>query len=639
MKRNQIPLEQKNIVNYIEAAEAYKDTSWWEQEENEDLFWTLGDAREQVFKCYSFNGDGRLLITGDFFGKYLSPATEKVEKVDIVVPLQEYAEAVLHTCHSDKVSVIVEKYGTWESDQQYDYALVNMDEVLDFDWNNSYEFDRLVDPAIAHLKEEGRLLLFARGDYLYHIERLLYSKEFRYMHYCDPLKNGGAFIEASKVDNLTELVEPKYSPLLDHKWVRNHYFPTKGGQLFDQDLPVIDKVKEVEIDLLRELTRVCRENDITLYPIYGTLLGVIRDGGMIPGDDDIDVALMRDDFEKLKSLSDCFKDKYFLQTPYNDDCFYGGYIKLRNTQTTAIHPQNEFVDCCEGIGIDIFPIDSTYADKAKEYKKQKRIRTYQRLLYASSYGFFKRFKDMPMLKWKTYKYMGILLDRLGVRRKDLLDKLYVQMQKGDSSIDRKGIYCHYAMGNVENAKYVQASSFDKCFTLNYEGVDLSVPKGWNDLLIGFYGTQFKERIGFNEGKQRHGFYDVDVPYTVYKERFGGLKDPDSITEDVVIFGDGSLFKACLGYYKERVHITHLVLLPGEEPMDPVMGMQVEDWEEFCRQNIDKSTYRPVICSGNARAAERVLVDAGYERYFIFWYERNWMLYANQTQIWKEIQQL
>ena len=639
MKKDTITPDERCRMNYLNFPDERARNLWLIQDEREELSWNLGDMCNHMVDVYRFVTSKSLLLVGDFFGKYLTPISNQVANVDIVVPLQEYAEAILHRCHGKNVNVIVEEYGTWKSDKQYDYVMVNMDEVLDFDWNNTYEFDCLVDPAISHLKEDGRLLLIARGDYIYHIERILYSKGIKYMHYCDPLKNGGAFIEASRIDNLTELIEPEYSPLIDHKWVRKHYLPTRGGELFDQDLPVIEQVKEVEVDLLRELTRVCQENDIHLYPIYGTLLGVIRDGGMIPGDDDIDVALMREDFEKLISLQNQFTGKYFLQTPYNDNCFYGGYLKLRNTQTTAIHPQNEFVDCCEGIGIDIFPIDVSYTDKVKEYKKQKKIRMYQRLIYASSYGFFKRFKDMPMLKWKKYKYLGILLDKLGIHRKELLDKLYYEMQKGDDSNGRKAIYCHYAMGNIENAKYVQASDFRDNYVLNYEGVNLEVPGGWKELLTGCYGPQFMSRVGFYEGKQRHGFYDVDTPYTIYKERFGGLKNPGSIAEDIVIFGDGSLFSSCLSYYKEKVNITHLVLLPGEEPMQLVLGIPVETWEDFCQQDIEKSTYRPVICSGNARAAERILVAAGYDRYYIFWYERNWMLYANQTQIWKEIQQL
>ncbi len=182
-------------------------------------------------------------------------------------------------------------------------------------------------------------------------------------------------------------------------------------------------------------------------------------------------------------------------------------------------------------------------------------------------------------------------------------------------------------------------AFEGTITLQYEGIPMQVPSGWDGILRGFYGDGYLSRTGFTEWKRRHGFYDVNVPYTVYKKRFGGLKHPERIEKPIVFFGDGSVFKACLSYYKDRVKILHLVQLPDEEPMKPVMGIPVEGWEDFHKLCLDRSSYRAVICSGNARIAEKILQKAGYEEYYIFWYNREWMLYANQSQIWKEIRGL
>lgn len=126
--------------------------------------------------------------------------------------------------------------------------------------------------------------------------------------------------------------------------------------------------------------------------ICGTLLGAVRYGGRIPGDDDIDVALLREDYNKLLEYSDEFFGEYFLQTPWNDNCFYGGYLKLRNTNTTAIHPQNWWVDCCEGIGIDIFPLDSGYKNNILENGK-KREYFYYKDFYLQKHMVFQEFQE------------------------------------------------------------------------------------------------------------------------------------------------------------------------------------------------------------------------------------------------------
>ena len=247
------------------------------------------------------------------------------------------------------------------------------------------------------------------------------------------------FIEASRVDNLCNIKranvlfdESFELPVLGFDWKKQGYsdlweavnkcryeadHTAKIEQRrsyvmqIDQDAKVVENVVQIELELLRKLKEVCDTHHLRLYAMYGTLLGAVRHAGMIPGDDDIDVALPRKDYQKLLALQKEFSGEYFLQTPENDDCFYGGYLKLRKRGTTAVHPQNWWVNCCEGICIDIFPIDSGFVDKKKEAAKRRNIKLLQRMLYAKAYGYFPRFKDMKMLEWKAYKSIGKSLSR------------------------------------------------------------------------------------------------------------------------------------------------------------------------------------------------------------------------------------
>ena len=632
----ELPKEDRLFIAYMNSflhGDEYGDT-FLENDNRDDLYWSLGSIRRHSFSFFPVKEGAGLLLVGDKFGALTGIACEKAAYVDAVVPMEEYAMALQHRYVSrTNLHIIVKEYDDWNLEKKYPYALVNLDYSCGYTIQDSYEFDRLVSPAVKHLCEDGKLLITARGDCLWNIRRLLYQIGFCYWQDCDPLGNGALFIEASRRDNLSDWQPLMPSPLINDKWVRKHWIPARGGDMLDQDRERIRQVVEVQIDLLKKLLQVCGENKLKVYPMYGTLLGIIRDGGMIAGDDDIDVAMPRQDYDRLMQLTDKFDGKYFLQTPYSEDCFYGGYTKLRNRETTAIHPQNEWVDVCEGIGIDIFPMDRSYRDKDREEKKCRKIQIWQRLLYAKSYGYFRQFKDMPLLRWKFYKYLGKLIDR-----EKMLMKLNCLMMQGDENADNLAIYCHYGINSENATRYLTASAFRKTIPLMYEGVQMQVPTEWDQLLRGLYG-EYGVRLGFAEGKWRHGFYDVNTPYNVYKKRFGGLKHPEGIHEPVVLFGDGSVFKACLKYYNSRVQISHLVQLPGENKMEQVMGIPVESWEDFKALQLPEESYRAVICSGDAREAEHILQQAGYKNYYIFWYNRNWMLYANQTWIWREIQQL
>ena len=633
--REKTTSDSKMVINYINSMSNEYGDYFMQKDYREDLYWKLSSIRRHSFSFYMMDENSHILVVGDYYGTLVGSASEKAKQVDVVVPTIEYANAIKKRYYKrENLRIKSEEEEVYILEKEYSYVCAYLEDLCGYDWNNPYKFMRILNPAICHLQENGKLLLWIRGDRLYDVQRLIYNMGFTYSQYCDPLGNGAYFIEASKVNNLSQLETEYPSPMINDKWVRKHWFFGRGGEIFDQDKKLIDDVKKVEIDLLQKLVEVCEENHLSVYPVYGTLLGVVRDGGMIDGDDDIDVVMARSDYNKLLQLKEQFSGKYFLQTPYHDDCFYGGYTKLRNIDTTAIHPQNEWTDACEGISIDIFPMDSSYTNPKKEMRKRRKIHHLQRLLFAKSYGYFKEFRDMPMLKWKFYKYLGKLLDR-----DKLIDKLYCIMQSGDENTDQGAIYCHYGHDAAAAARYIDRKAYQDTISLNYEGVTLQVPTDWHNLLCSFYGDGYGNRMDFNEGKRRHGFYDVNVPYTIYKKRFSGLHYPTTIKEPIVLFGDGSIFNACLSYYKDKVNIAHLVQLPEEEVRKPVMGIPVETWEEFEEKGLNKTSYRAIICSGDVRYAEKILSKAGYEDYYIFWYNRDWMLYANQTQIWREIQNI
>ena len=117
------------------------------------------------------------------------------------------------------------------------------------------------------------------------------------------------------------------------------------------------KVWAVELKLLDYFDQLCREHNLRYYIAYGTLLGAVRHQGFIPWDDDIDVVMFRDDYEKLKVIAgEVVEYPYFFQNSYTDTMIWA-FAKLRDSRTTAIEFPDFPSEFHQGIFIDIFPLD------------------------------------------------------------------------------------------------------------------------------------------------------------------------------------------------------------------------------------------------------------------------------------------
>ena len=117
------------------------------------------------------------------------------------------------------------------------------------------------------------------------------------------------------------------------------------------------KLWAISLDLLFKFDEVCRKHHIKYMLAYGSLLGIIRHHGFIPWDDDIDIFMVREEYEKLKSLKGEFSNPYFLQFPGDDGYLYS-FAKLRNSNTTALSDAFRFETFNQGMPLDIFILDN-----------------------------------------------------------------------------------------------------------------------------------------------------------------------------------------------------------------------------------------------------------------------------------------
>ncbi|MEG2800856.1 MAG: LicD family protein [Longicatena sp.] len=129
----------------------------------------------------------------------------------------------------------------------------------------------------------------------------------------------------------------------------------------------LKELQQLEFEMLIDFDHVCRAHKLRYSLFYGTLLGAVRHQGYIPWDDDIDVVMPRDDYEKLLALpKEVFHKDYEVWEHRKTQGYVHPIAKLVNTKTKLIEKLN--IDTIKPIGVylDIFP-----ADKVPSSTKQK----------------------------------------------------------------------------------------------------------------------------------------------------------------------------------------------------------------------------------------------------------------------------
>ena len=118
------------------------------------------------------------------------------------------------------------------------------------------------------------------------------------------------------------------------------------------------RMQMIQLDMLAELDRVCRKNNINYVIFAGTQLGAIRHKGYIPWDDDADIAMLREDYEQFKKVADQLDSSVcYFQDHSTDPGYIWGYGKLRRTGTTFVRAGQEHLTGKTGVFIDVFPLD------------------------------------------------------------------------------------------------------------------------------------------------------------------------------------------------------------------------------------------------------------------------------------------
>lgn len=136
-----------------------------------------------------------------------------------------------------------------------------------------------------------------------------------------------------------------------------------------EELTIQDKHRII-FEIMKDIDRFCRENDIKYTISAGTMLGAIRHGGFIPWDDDADLFMLREDFDRFVKIYKSPKYHLLYNTRTKDEYLASGYAKVSDP-TTAVDNSRSLTNY--GVYVDIFPLDAVPEDPDEQHRYMHKV--------------------------------------------------------------------------------------------------------------------------------------------------------------------------------------------------------------------------------------------------------------------------
>lgn len=274
------------------------------------------------------------------------------------------------------------------------------------------------------------------------------------------------------------------------------------------------KVQMVQLELLLEFDRICKKHDIPYQLFAGTLLGSVRHKGFIPWDDDIDLAILRKDYNRfLEIVPKELDERYFLQTYETDKEYYKQSGRLRRNNTLMLQELYEPFDIHHGIPISLMPIDNIKPDsffgKAHRVLYQTLYNNLWRLNNARAIENCQREEN---LKKKTVRY--ILHGVSKFIPKSLTDRLHEKAATLYSNEETEYV-SHLTNGATKkrfHAYKMKRRDFYDTIPGEFEGHHFPIPRNYEEVLSNLYGDW--QKLPSEEDREpHHGVIEIDFNYS------------------------------------------------------------------------------------------------------------------------------
>ncbi len=283
--------------------------------------------------------------------------------------------------------------------------------------------------------------------------------------------------------------------------------------LYDLQMNTLQQLQQTELQILKKFIEICSKLDIQWFVVYGTAIGAVRHNGFIPWDDDIDVGMLRPDYERfMQEAEKHLPEELSIQSIRTDPDYNLLHAKIRHSGTTYLEAGWETRKGNQGVFIDIFPLDYIPEAPLAKWIFLKRIRLYQVLVSI----FTEKEAGIPMRKKSGLKGMVLQIAKIVApwfwsNAKSVARKLESMLCKSKTSGCVKDC-------EVRSIEY-RTDWFNGTKKHRFEDIEVNLPCQYDAYLTTVYGDYMTpppedQRIPLHI----QGIVDCEKPYTHYTNR-------------------------------------------------------------------------------------------------------------------------
>lgn len=253
----------------------------------------------------------------------------------------------------------------------------------------------------------------------------------------------------------------------------------KEKNIHYEEVTDISEIQQMELGIMEYIHEVCQKIGVKYFLAYGSLIGAVRHQGFIPWDDDMDICMLRDDYEKLQDYMIAHPDeRYELMSYKNNVNYVYPFMKVQDNHTYLVE-EDVRIDSDMGIYVDIFPVDGYEDDQAFKDKMTKIIKKRQLSCYT-----FKGITNTKSLVNSIIRYISVIIFYFTNTNKYVsqIDELAKSRKVEDYELVDYVVYkdMNKPVWKREWLEQVEAGSF--------EGKEFMIPKHYHEILTSDYGN-------------------------------------------------------------------------------------------------------------------------------------------------------
>ncbi|WP_282806313.1 LicD family protein [Lactobacillus isalae] len=265
------------------------------------------------------------------------------------------------------------------------------------------------------------------------------------------------------------------------------------------------KVQEYEITILEQFDKICKQYNLNYTVAAGTMIGAVRHKGFIPWDDDIDVYMLRKDFNKLREIAPKELPKnMFYQSHHTDSEYYYLFDKIRLNGTIFKETFLSNHNINHGVFIDVFPIDAISDNAFKSNWQYFRYRFYR-------LGLMAKYVNLDARKGKKKKVVQILQKLYAFAD---INNLYDKCERiANESLKLEGstkfVRNLNSLGSDGKKETYSTNSFKNFHPTQFENSNFAISDNFDEMLTKLYGD-YMQLPPAEDRKTRHDLKELKL---------------------------------------------------------------------------------------------------------------------------------